>query len=213
MFLFGHPKTHKTYQEEPIQCSKCFKLGHTSKYYFSSDTIYPNFLGNHPFSSEIKCTTAYKCINCEGDHQSTGCNLYPKYIPQAKVLRMAYQENVPFPIAAKELANLSKGPSFPRNKEVISNVLPNPWPHPHKNNQNQTQLSPTQISIPLLVNEHPNIIKASPALRNPRFSQTSWSERVAASPNISTQAKTIQDQNGPHMSKLIKYIAFVDQII
>ena len=37
---------------------------------------------------------------------------------QAKVLRIALQDNVPFPIAAMELAKLSKVPSGPRANEA-----------------------------------------------------------------------------------------------
>ena len=54
----------------------------------------------------------------EGDYQSTDRNLCPKYVQQAKVLKKAYQENVPFPIAAMELVKLTKEPSFSKINEA-----------------------------------------------------------------------------------------------
>ena len=46
-----------------------------------------------------------------------------------------------------------------------------------------------------------------------RFSLKSLSERLGTSPNTFTQANPIQNRDGPDMSKLIKYMASVDQII
>ena len=66
---------------------------------------------------------------------------------------------------------------------------------------------------PYQVNKHPNVIKLISALQDARFSLKTWSERLAASPNTFTQASPIQDRDGPDMSKLIKYVTSVDQII
>ena len=216
VFLFGQQKAHKIYQEKPLQCSKCFKLGHSSKYCSSSVPGCPNCLGNHSLSTESRCTEVPKCTNCDGRHQSTDHNSCPKYVQRAKVLKIALQENVPFPIAAMELAKRSKVPSGPRGNEAKEGnlALPQkPWLQVHKNHPNQALIPPTETSYPPLAKEHPKVAEASPSLNNPKTKPKSWSERVAAFPNISTQAITMQDRVGPHITNLIKYVASVDLIL
>ena len=97
--------------EKPLQCSKCCKLGHSSKYCSSSELGCPRCLGNHSLSIESIYIEVPKCTNCDGSQQSTDYNLCPKYVQWAKVLRIVHQENAPFPIAAMELAKLSEVPS------------------------------------------------------------------------------------------------------
>ena len=61
-----------------------------------------------------------------------------------------------------------------------------------------------------MVKEQPNVVTAISALRDPRTKSKSWSEGMAVSLNISTQANTMQDRVGPHITNL--YVASVDQI-
>ena len=130
VFLFGQLKAHIIYQKKPLQCSKCFKLDRSSKYCSSSELEWPNCLGNHSLSRESICTEVPKCTNCDGSHKSAVHNLCSKYVQRAKVLRIAHQENVPFLIAAMELARLSKvqsGLKSKEAKEVNLALPPNPW--------------------------------------------------------------------------------------
>ena len=115
-----------------------------------------------------------------------------------------------------ELAKLSKVPSGPRVNEAKEGnlALPQkPWLQVHKNHPNQALIPPTETSYPPLAKEHPKVAEASPSLNNPKTNPKSWSERVAAFPNISTQAITMQDRVGPHITNLIKYVASVDLIL
>ena len=108
---------------------------------------------------------------------------------------------------------LSKVPSGPRAKEVNLALPQKPWLQVPNNNQNQALILPTETSYPLLAKEQPKVAEASTSLNNPRTNPKSWSERVAAFPNISTQAKSMQDRVVLHTTNLIKYVASVDLIL
>ena len=67
IFLFGQPKPFRLYQEKPIQCTKCMKLGHVSKNCKSTKTQCNICLEEYSHQS---CSSKPKCANCKGDHDS-----------------------------------------------------------------------------------------------------------------------------------------------
>lgn len=123
LLLFGQKKAFKYYSPKPIQCQKCLKLGHTTK--FCSIDARTCIQCNSLHDEQTACLNCEpKCINCKGPHRSDNKSICPSYKLRTAALKIAEDKSIPFIFAAMEAKaiptpiNLPQ-PSFPEPVENI----------------------------------------------------------------------------------------------
>ncbi|KAK2714989.1 hypothetical protein QYM36_009847 [Artemia franciscana] len=109
LFLFGGRVAFRFYDEKPIQCKHCLKLGHTQKFCpFATAVVCKNCTSRG--HSESNCHYPTKCINCGGSHLSDDRNVCAKYKQRSQIVKIAQEKRIPVPIIANAMR---KEPSQP----------------------------------------------------------------------------------------------------
>jgi hypothetical protein len=111
LFLFGGRVAFRHYDEKPIQCKHCLKLGHTQKFcpFATIDVCKNCTLRGH---LETNCQNQTKCTNCGGSHFSENRTLCAKYKQRSQIIKIAQEKNIPVPIIANAIRKETRQPQL-----------------------------------------------------------------------------------------------------
>ncbi|XP_065557577.1 uncharacterized protein LOC136025474 [Artemia franciscana] len=155
LFLFGGRVAFRLYDEKPIQCKHCLKLGHTQKFCpFATAVVCKNCTSRG--HSESNCHNPTKCINCGGSHLSDDRNLCTKYKQRSQIVKIAQKKRIPAPVIANAMR---KEPSQPHINFVNT---PSRKPTPVQEMRRQPQQAWKKFLLPTSMRPTPYQLVSNP---------------------------------------------------
>lgn len=103
----------RQYYSSPLQCFKCGRFGHSSKY-CSQREVCLNCAESHETVSTNPCRAPSKCVNCQGNHPSR-FKKCPVYEREMNIIRVKTDQNITF-AEARAMLNPT------RNQQTYANT-------------------------------------------------------------------------------------------
>ncbi|KAI5730238.1 hypothetical protein M8J76_001095 [Diaphorina citri] len=99
VYLFHVRGELEAYMQPVIQCFKCLQYGHTSSKCTRNDAKCRD-CSSTLSNEEHQCTSAKKCLHCQGGHSATSKNLCPEFSRQSKIKKLMLAQPLCFQEAA-----------------------------------------------------------------------------------------------------------------
>ena len=110
----------KVYIPNPQWCFNCQKYGHNKRFCKNEQKCAKC---GQPGHEDHECKNETKCVNCDGDHPAYN-TICPKWKTEKEILKIKFQNNIPFHEARQQV----EGPSTDPSKSSYANVTkPHQW--------------------------------------------------------------------------------------
>ena len=110
----------KVYIPNPQRCFNCQKYGHNKRFCKNEQKCAKC---GQPGHEDHECQNETKCANCDGDHPAYN-RICPKWKTEKEILKVKFQNNIPFHEARKQV----EGPATDPSKSSYANVAkPHQW--------------------------------------------------------------------------------------
>ncbi len=108
VYLAGDSFVIFPHDRNPMQCSKCFRIGHLSSHCVFNSRC--KSCGDPPHD-DAACKSTVRCINCDATDHRTGSPICPKYQENKAILKLATEKCITFPEARRLFSLPSNTPS------------------------------------------------------------------------------------------------------